>query len=132
MSEGNKLQVISTKGKSMTQVLAENLNSVVVNRDDLQCKGILGSMGMLDLFQKPKEPYWSMVASDDHSTHFVVGMRFAGNPKPEDNGYVVYFVPKNGIMLKLQDVVDFVVEMQGGYDGNNPVVVKSESGMKSN
>ena len=125
MNDGGRLKTIQSKGKSTARLLAENLDTVVIIRNDLECKAILGSMGMLDCFAKSDGPSWSLAGSDDYKTHFVVGMRFSGNPKSEDNGYVVYFVPKSGSMRTLQEVVDYFSEIQGGSGGKKPTVLRS-------
>lgn len=41
MSDFKGLKVIQSKRKSIARVLAENLNTVVINRNDLECKWIL-------------------------------------------------------------------------------------------
>lgn len=132
MKNDKDLKIVTIRGKSIAKVLSENPNTVVVNHNDEGCKAFLASMGMLDLFEKCEGPHWSVVGSDDHKTHYVIAFRFANNPSPRDDGFLVYLVPKDGALRSLEDAVDFFVALKGGYDGRCPAFFDSKARVKKN
>ena len=65
--------------------------------DDAEAKTILFELGLIDKFSI-KPPYAQSTAQfvtyRDHPTHFIFAMLFVGKTKKEDNGYVVFCLPK--------------------------------------
>lgn len=66
--------------------------------DDSEAKTILFELGLIDKFsiKPPFAPSTAQfVTFGEHLTHFIFAMLFVGKTKQEDNGYVVFCLPKS-------------------------------------
>ena len=75
--------------------------------DDAKCKALLGELGMLEHFTRSNEPELSALTFRNHPTHWIVGVRWSGYPKPRQNGYKVFCIPKQHVTE--EGVKDFVL-----------------------
>jgi hypothetical protein len=66
--------------------------------DDGEAKIMLFELGLIDKFSI-KPPHGQSTAQfvtyGEHPTHFIFAMLFVGKTKKEDNGYVVFCLPKS-------------------------------------
>lgn len=95
--------------------------------DDKEAKQLLFELGLIDKFSKKpigNDSAAQLVTYGEHLTHFIVAMFFTGKTKPEDNGYVVFCLPKSQYSPeRASQFVRLKMEGQG-----LPVVVKPFSG----
>lgn len=118
----NPIRVVGTGSKSLFQILSENLNTAVVCREDEPCKLMLASLGLLERFVHSKTPNFSIVASDGHATHYIIGVLWSGHPRAEDNGYAIYCMPKSQTTREeLQAYMKWMGKMNGGRGGRTTV-----------
>lgn len=116
----NPIRVLRTGSKTLFQVLSENLNMAVVCREDEQCKLMLASLGLLERFLHSKTPNFSIVASDEHAAHYIIGVLWSGHPRAEDNGYAVYCMPKSQTTPEeMRAYMKWMGKMNGGH-GQRP------------
>lgn len=81
----------------MNDLLSRHSDMGIMINDETEARLLLTQLGMIaalaDSFFKPGETLLS-VLSCTHPTHHVMGSRFRGFSRPEDNGYQVLAVPK--------------------------------------
>lgn len=94
--------------------------------DDAEARRFLGELDLLKHLPVPSSlSLRALFASyDGHITHWIVGVRFEGYDKPEDNGYGVYCFPKSQYTW---DVVQawikrFFVEAGSDIDSSVPFI----------
>jgi hypothetical protein len=83
----------------MVEILTQNPSQFFEFDDDNEAKAILIELGVLGKLCQPPphgEPSTTQVIGyGDHPSHYVIGMRFRGKIKPEDNGFLVFCLPKS-------------------------------------
>jgi len=109
--------------QSLAEFLKLNPQIAAESRDDAKCKVLFGELGMLDFFSKSNEPKLSVLTFRYHPTHWIVGLRWSGYPKPEENGYRVFCLPKQQLPEEgVKDFVRYVMETYGGYGQEDGVI----------
>lgn len=82
----------------MIEILNQMPSQFFQFADDAEAKTILFELGLIDKFSI-KPPYNQSTAQSityaEHPTHFIFAMLFLGKTKKEDNGYVVFCLPKS-------------------------------------
>ncbi len=81
--------------QTLFETLRQNPHAAVQSKDDAKCKAFLSAVGLLDDLKRSSTPYLSAVSADCHETHWVVGALMSGYPTPEQNGYLVFCLPKS-------------------------------------
>ena len=109
--------------QDLSEFLKLNPDVGAQSKDDAKCKVLLGELGMLELFRRSEEPNLSILACLTHNTHWIVGMLWSGYPKPDDNGYRVFCLPKtrvpeHGVKSFMQSLND----QYGGHDYEEGVI----------
>jgi hypothetical protein len=108
---------IPMDAQTLAEFLRLNPHVAAESRDDAKCKAFMGELGMLDLFTRSKEPNLSVLTFRNHVTHWIVGLLWSGYPKPDQNGYRVFCIPKQQVPEEgVKDFVQYVMENYGGYD----------------
>ncbi|MGD1088953.1 MAG: hypothetical protein ABR955_09560 [Verrucomicrobiota bacterium] len=92
----------------MIEILEQMPNLTFFFEKDDEAKTVLFEMGLIDKFSQ--EPPYSQstiqaVSYSEHATHFIIGLLYLGKTKPEDNGYLVYCLPKS--QYSLQKAIQF-------------------------
>ena len=109
--------------QNLMEFLKVNPSVAAESRDDARCKALLGELGMLELFPRSDEPSLSVITFQHHPTHWIVGLRWSGYLKPDENGYRVFFLPKHQFQEEgVKDFVRYVMESYGGYGQEDGVV----------
>ncbi|HVV69968.1 MAG TPA: hypothetical protein VHI52_00195, partial [Verrucomicrobiae bacterium] len=68
-----------------------------------------------------------------HPTHWIVGLLWSGYPKPDQNGYRVFCIPKSKVPLEgVKDFVQYVMDTYGGYGQEDGVIRVSPDWRKGN
>ena len=77
-------------------ILNQHPNKAFRVLNDANVKKLLFELGLLDKFsgKVPGVQYPVESVTGHCSTHYIFALRFSGQPKPEDNGYAVYCLPK--------------------------------------
>ncbi|MGD0615299.1 MAG: hypothetical protein ABSA69_07670 [Verrucomicrobiota bacterium] len=81
----------------------------VMITDDVEAKAILLRCGILDYLTNPRtlaKTHTGFCCHFDHPTHWILGTYHKDNPKPEDNGFVVFGWPKKSFSKTI--IKDFI------------------------
>lgn len=119
--------------QTLAEFLKLNPHIGAESRDDEKCKAFLGEFGMLELFIRSNEPNLSALTFPNHPTHWIVGLLWSGYPKPDQNGYRVFCIPKQTVPLDgVKDFVRYIMETYGGYGHEEGMVVLPTDWRKRN
>lgn len=101
----------------MLEILSQNPHKMVTVEDDKEAKTLLFELGLIDKFSKNPllgASTAQAVTHGDHPTHFVFAMLFLGKTAKQDNGYLVYCLPKSQYPpSKAMEFVRTVLKSQG-------------------
>lgn len=82
--------------------LAANPDRLFEIKDDKDATNLLFELRLIDKFSKSipgvAEPIEAVTG--ECKTHYILALLFTGRAKPEDNGYLVYCLPKNQCSAK--------------------------------
>ncbi len=119
--------------QTLAEFLKLNPHMGAESRDDAKCKALLGELGMLELFKRSDEPNLSVLTFRNHPTHWIVGLLWSGYPKPDQNGYRVFCLPKQKIPEEVvKGVVQDVLDDYGGYGQEDGVIQLPRDWRKEN
>ncbi|MEO2035206.1 MAG: hypothetical protein ABGZ35_24265 [Planctomycetaceae bacterium] len=93
----------------MTPDISKQPTESFTIEDENHAVAFLRERWLIDQFMKTPDlskPWFSAVADKSHETHFIVGGKFSGFDNPDDNGHVVYCLPK--ALLTEQQFVDWL------------------------
>lgn len=114
---------IPMNAQRLAEFLKLNPHMAAQSRDDAKCKAFMGELGMLEHFTRSNEPNLSALTFHNHPTHWIVGLLWSGYPKPDQNGYQVFCLPKQQTTEEdAKDFVQYVMENYGGYDQEDGVI----------
>jgi hypothetical protein len=111
-----KILAIPVKGQRLDEFLRLNPHIAAESRDDAKCKTFLGELGVLECLARSNEPNLSVLTFPNHPTHWIVGLRWSGYPKPEQNGYRIFCLPKQqATEADAKKFVQYIMDTYGGY-----------------
>jgi hypothetical protein len=111
------------EAQTLDEFLKLNPQLAIESSEDAKCKALLGELGMLEHFTRSNEPELSALTFRNHPTHWIVGMRWSGYPKPKQNGYKVVCIPKPHVTEEgVKDFVQYVMETNGACVQQNGII----------
>jgi hypothetical protein len=108
---------------NIDEILRRNPDAGVESKDNAKCKLLFERLGIIHYFRRCDSPNLSAIIHREHPTHWILGLLWSGYPKPEQNGYQVFCLPKQCASEQaVHDLEKRVMDAYGGRDYEAGVV----------
>lgn len=104
-----RLMQQNMKNTPFFEMLQLNPNLALQSAEDMKCKVLLATLGILNDFTRDVTPNTSTLATDAHPTHWIFATCHTGNTPTMENGYTIACLPKRS--CSREQFHDFVKEM---------------------